>query len=415
MKTRSIIAACSLGNFLEWYDFALYGYLSTILARLFFPAQTEFAGLTNIFLVFAVGFLMRPLGSVVFGIIGDRRGRKWALILSIMLITMPTLLMGMLPTYAQIGIMAPIFMTCLRFFQGIPIGGEIGGVMCYLVETAPPAMRGFFGSWAFFGSNLGFIFSSLEIYFFEKWMPPDVLGAWGWRFSFIAGGLIGMLGWYLRWKLVETPPFQSLAHHHQILKTPLSTLLNTFRKEVFNAVCLSAFSAGGFYLLYLFSTIYFYEILKINIIQNLLINTGLLCVSLVFLPIFGKLGDRYGIKRLFILSLMGAISLPYPMFYYALHHELVLALFIQIVLILCFTLNSALLPTVLAAIFPASVRYTGVGLSYNLSNALLGGTAPLISLYLIQMTGSDIAPAFFFIFLGVVSIIPFKTVVVKLN
>lgn len=407
MKTRNIIAACSIGNFLEWYDYALYGYLTSILARIFFPTSEGYSALFNTLIVFAVGFIMRPLGSIVFGMIGDRSGRKIGLLLSILFMTLPTILMGMLPTYLQIGVSAVVFLIILRVFQGIPIGGEIGGIMCYLTEIAPPGKRGFFGSWAFFGSQVGFIISSFEIYAFEKWMPPEAFSQWGWRLSFILGGILGVFGWYLRRRLHETPAFHYIINHHQILKSPVTTTFQNYKRQLFQTFCLSSISSGAFYMAYFFSSIFLIDILQMDLPYILLMNAGLLSLSCICMPFFGKLGDRYGIKRLILVSSFGVILLPYFMYYFAIHKDLWLALVFQIVLTLFLTLNYSLLPAFLYKIFPTQIRYTGVGFAYNLSNAILGGPAPLLSLYLIKMTGSNMAPAFYLIALGLISLIPF--------
>ena len=179
MKISRIIASCTLGNFLEWYDFALYGYLSSMFVRLFFPETDKHSALLRLAVIFAIGYIMRPLGSILFGLIGDRKGRTFGLILSILCMTIPTILIGLLPTYLQIGLSATVFLSLLRMAQGIPIGGEIGGIMCYLTEIAPPGKKGFFGSWTFFGAQMGFVVSSLEIYAFESWVSPDAFEQWG--------------------------------------------------------------------------------------------------------------------------------------------------------------------------------------------------------------------------------------------
>jgi MHS family proline/betaine transporter-like MFS transporter len=407
MKTRTIIAACSIGNFLEWYDFALYGYLTSVLTRLFFPMNEASSALFNTALIFAIGFIMRPLGSIIFGLIGDREGRKIGLILSILFMVIPTILIGLLPTYAQIGITAVIFLAVLRIFQGIPIGGEIGGIMCYLTEIGPAHQRGFFGSWAFFGSQVGFVISSLEIYGFEIWMSPAAFEAWGWRLSFIIGGLLGVFGWQLRRRLHETHAFLYVNNHHHILKSPVMTTFKEYKRQLFQTFCLSSISAGGFYVIYFFSAIFLTEILHISITQTLLLNAAMLSVSCICLPLFGKLGDHFGLKRLLIISSFGVVLLPYFMFYFAILGNLLLALLFQLVLTLFLTLNYAIIPAFLSKLFPTAVRYTGVGIGYNLSNAILGGPAPLLSLYLIKLTGSNIAPAFYFILLGLVSLVPF--------
>ncbi|MBS0648484.1 MAG: MFS transporter [Verrucomicrobia bacterium] len=407
MKIRNIIAACSIGNFLEWYDYALYGYLTSILARVFFPSSEQTSALFNTLLIFAIGFIMRPIGSLIFGMIGDRAGRKISLLLSILLMTFPMILMGILPTYVQIGMTAVITLAILRIFQGIPIGGEIGGIMCYLTEIAPAGKKGFFGSWSFLGSQVGFIVSSFEIYAFEKWMHPSALAEWGWRVSFIIGGLLGVFGWYLRRRLQETPAFQSLMVHHQLLKKPVAITFKNYKKQLFLAFCLSSISSGAFYMVFFFSTTFLTDILRMNVPQTLLINTGLLSLSCICMPLFGQLGDRFGIKRLMLISSFGIILLPYFMYYFGSNSEYFLMFLFQTILTLILTINYSLLPAFLAKIFPTQTRYTGVGFAYNLSNAILGGPAPLLSLYLINSTGSKVAPAFYFILLGVISLIPF--------
>ena len=407
MKIRPIITACSIGNFLEWYDYALYGYLTSILARMFFPQDENLSALLNVAVLFAIGFLMRPLGSIIFGLIGDRKGRKIGLILSILLMIVPTMLIGLLPTYAQIGIMSVIFLTFLRLFQGIPIGGEIGGVMCYLLEVGPAKQKGFFGSWTFFGAQIGFIISSLEIYAFEIWMSPVAFETWGWRLSFIIGGLLAVFGWYLRRRLHETQPFQKMLEHHQILKNPVASTFKNYKKQFFQSFFISSVSAAGFYVLYFFSAIFLTDVLGFPVGKVLLINALILSVSSILLPIFGKLGDRFGIKRLMIIGTAGVIGLPYFMFYFANQNQLALALLTQLVLSLFITLNCALVPAFLTKLFPTEVRYTGIGISYNLSNAVFGGSAPLISLFLIKLTGSNLAPAFYIMAVGAISLIPF--------
>ena len=407
MKISKIIAACSLGNFLEWYDFALYGYLSSVFVRLFFPATDKYTAMLRLAVIFAVGFVMRPLGSILFGLIGDRKGRTIGLILSILCMTIPTMLIGLLPTYLQIGLSAAVFLAILRMAQGIPIGGEIGGIMCYLTEVAPPGRKGFFGSWTFFGAQMGFVISSLEIYALESWMTPASFEQWGWRLSFVLGGLIGIFGWYLRRRLHETAAYKLVHEHHEILKNPITTTFKNYKKQCVQAFCISAIAAGGFYAIYFFSVIFLTQVLDFPYGKMLLINAAMLTVSSFCLPFLGMLGDRFGFRRLLISSSIGIILLPYFMFYYASQGKLMPTMAIQLVLNLLVTLNYSLVPAFIAKLFPTPVRYTGIGISYNLANALMGGTAPLASLYLIKLTGSNLTPTYYFIMLGLVSLIPF--------
>lgn len=406
MKARSIITACSIGNFLEWYDYALYGYLTSVLAYVFFPEATVHSTL-NIFLIFAIGFIARPLGSIIFGWIGDRWGRREGLIYSVLFITLPTFLMGILPNYLQMGFTAVVFLTLLRIIQGIPVGGETGGIMCYLTEIAPKGKKVYFGSWSVFGSQVGFIVSSLEIYVFEKLMDRASFEAWGWRFPFILGGILGIIGWYLRSRLHETHVFEKVVKSHHILKNPVSTLFKGHKKQIYQAFFISCITSGAFYVVYFFSVVFLTDVVKMDFFHVLLINAAILALSSACLPLFGKLGDRYNIRRLFTTSSLGVIIIPYFMFYFAEKQYIAITFLIQIILTLFLTLNYALLPALISKLFPTSVRYTGVGISYNLSNAIFGGPAPFLCLFLINITGSNLAPAFYFAFLGIVSLIPF--------
>ncbi|HSX12256.1 MAG TPA: MFS transporter [Rhabdochlamydiaceae bacterium] len=357
--------------------------------------------------IFAVGFIMRPLGSILFGLIGDRKGRTIGLILSILCMTIPTMMIGLLPTYLQIGISAAVFLAILRMVQGIPIGGEIGGIMCYLTEVAPSNRKGFFGSWTFFGAQMGFVISSIEIYALESWMSPVIFEQWGWRLSFVLGGLIGIFGWYLRRRLHETTAYKLVHEHHHILKNPIANTFQNYKKQCLQTFCLSAIAAGAFYAIYFFSVIFLTEVLGYPYGKMLLINAAMLAISSFCLPFFGMMGDRFGHKRLLIASSIGVIVLPIFMFYFANQGQFMATMSIQFILNLFVTLNYALVPAFIAKLFPTAIRYTGIGISYNLANALMGGTAPLVSLYIIRAAGNNLAPAFYFILLGIVSLIPF--------
>ncbi len=375
--------------------------------RLFFPETDKHSALLRLAVIFAIGFIMRPLGSILFGLIGDRKGRTFGLILSILCMTIPTILIGLLPTYLQIGLSATVFLSLLRMAQGIPIGGEIGGIMCYLTEIAPPGKKGFYGSWTFFGAQMGFVISSIEIYALESWMSPDAFEQWGWRLSFVLGGLIGIFGWYLRRRLHETTAYKSVYEHHEILKNPAATTFKNYKKQCVQTFCISAIAAGGFYAIYFFSVIFLTEVLAFPYGKMLLINAVMITASSFCLPFFGMLGDRFGFRRLLIIGSIGIIVLPFFMFYFASKGALLETIMIQLALNLFATLNYALVPAFITKLFPTPVRYTGIGVSYNLANALMGGTAPLVSLYLIKLTGSNLTPTYYFIMVGLVSLIPF--------
>src|SRR5262245_15280717 len=207
MKTVGLRTSLAggIGNLLEWYDFAVFGYFAPFISAQFFPAADPVAGLINTFGVFAAGYLMRPLGGVLFGQIGDRLGRARALQLSIFVMAVPTTLIAFLPTHAQIGVLAPALLVVLRLAQGLSIGGEFVGSCCYLVETAPAGRPGFFGSWSVFGTVGGMLLGSAVATLMHGFLSPEQLHAWGWRLPFLAGVLVGVVGWWMRRGVQETP------------------------------------------------------------------------------------------------------------------------------------------------------------------------------------------------------------------
>lgn len=205
---RNVIFAVTFGNLLEWYEIYLYVYWSPIIAKLFFKSHVDSDDLIYTFLIFGLALLARPLGGLFFGRLGDRIGRKKAFILSLVMMTIPTIITGLLPTRAQVGVLAPIFLTCTRFLQAFPAGGELPGAFCYLYETAPLQHRRYFCSWAFFGVLSGLLIGTIECFFLELFLSEQDLIAWGWRLSFLIGGLLGFCGLLLRSRLHETPLYQ---------------------------------------------------------------------------------------------------------------------------------------------------------------------------------------------------------------
>ncbi len=388
------ISASIVGNTLEWYEFSLYLHYAPLFSALFFPAKNQTAGLLQVLLIFAVGFLSRPLGGTLFGKIGDKFGRKTALLLTIMLMALPTALIGLLPTYAVFGIAAPLLLVAIRFLQGFPTGGEFPGAMCYLVEMAKPGERGFMGSFAYLGSQLGSILSTIEFLLMSAYMDPTAYAAWGWRISFLVGGLLGLGGWYLRHKLVETPAFETIKRDHNVEGKPLHEVMRNHKDALIRGLLICVLPLSGWYLVFVFTPLYFSQALKMDFTQVLLANALFLGLCNIFLLICGKLGDRYDKRKLMQLSAVATIVLAFPFYDFAIREELAWAFVTELVLIFFLSIQFALLPTFLCALFPTPVRYTGVGLSYNICNALFGGVTPLLAFTLIEKGQALIMPAF---------------------
>src|SRR5215467_12656253 len=230
-ESRKAVIAGTIGNVLEWYDFGVYGYFATTISQLFFPGEDPTISLLKAFAVFGVGFVMRPVGSILFGIYGDRFGRRLALSAVIFLMAFSTVAIGLLPTYAQAGVLAPILLVVFRLLQGLSAGGEWGGSTSYIVEYAPEGRRGFIGSWQQVSVGSGFLLGSLSGALLNSVLSPEAFMSWGWRVPFLLGILVGALGAYLRWRLSDTPKFTDIAAHGEVSKTPLTEAVTSYRSE----------------------------------------------------------------------------------------------------------------------------------------------------------------------------------------
>jgi MFS family permease len=408
-----IVIATTIGGIIEWYELFLYVYWAPQISQIFFSSDSYFAASFNTLFVFFVGFLARPIGGLLFGHMGDRYGRKFSFVRSIILIALPSFVMGMLPSI-KMGLFAPIILGILRFFQGLPAGGELPGAMCYLAESAPKEKRSFICSFSFFGPQIGVIISMLECYFFDKYMPHDFLISWGWRISFIIGGLFGLIGFYIRRKLKETPAFVHLEKSRKVLHKPIIESILRHKKELVFGFLASFLDVIGFYMFSVFLGIYFFDVLKISVTDNLLLTTFSLVLSTITLPFLGILGDRYKIRPLLIGSAVGMLLLSYPFYLFVTHSNSVIFVTIfELLLMLLLNIQFALLPSLLAELFPTSNRYTGIGMSFNLCDSVIGGITPLAALFLTTFIGNV---ATFAILIAIASLVSLATfIIVKEN
>lgn len=404
-KLRFIIIATLLGNTLEWYDFALYGYLTPFFLTLFFPEKDPSTSLIHAFIVLAAGYIMRPLGSLSLGYFGDRFGRKKALIITVILMTIPVTLIGCLPTYAQIGLTATLLLAIFRLIQGFAGGGEYPGVMTFLVESSPMRIRGFFGSWAYFGIQLGTLIGALEFFLLDSSLPKSSLEAWGWRLPFFIGGLLGAVGLILRKKLHETPLYREAREAHQVIKTPIFEAFRKHKIEMVKSFGLSILDAIGYNTLVIFSTAYFSIILKMKLVHALAINTATVFFTMIFMPLCGWLSDIIGKKTQMVIASSLFVLLSYPLYLLYMHRTLHHALAGQAILSLLLAFYLAPLPAVASELFPTPVRYTCFAVSYNIGIAFVGGCTPLLLTYLISRTGFLLIPSLYLILAGLCALI----------
>ncbi len=403
--TRKQAIGGVVGNVLEWYDFAVFGYFAPIIAGQFFPEDDPAAALINAFGVFAAGYLMRPLGGVVFGYIGDKLGRKKALNWSVMLMVIPTVLLGFLPTHAQVGILAPILLLIMRMVQGFSVGGELIGSISYMTEIAPPSKRGYLGSYAFFGAVGGVLLGSLVATIAHAFFDASFLSAWGWRIPFVFGIFVGGFGLWMRKGMPETPHFEKIRKSGLIDKNPVKVVLKTMPWRVFHLVTFIMLNSGGFYMLFVWWPTYLNKIITPHISHALLINTIAMAVFMLLIPVFGRLSDILGRKKLMLFGMGGIIIAAYPLFLWTDHGMFASALAAQLIFTLLMSIAVGPAAAAMVEMFPTRTRFSGIALGYNIAQSIFGGTAPLVCTWMIVKTADISAPAFYLIALGIVSFI----------
>lgn len=387
---RLSILAGLFGNSLEWFDFILYAYFAPIFSILFFPSSNPYLSLLSTFGVFATGFFIRPVGGLILGRYGDNFGRRKALIASVTIMTLATLLIALLPTFSQVGIWAPIFLILLRLIQGIAVGGELTGSATYLIEHADINRRGFIGSLILSTAFMGMLVGSAATTTIGAVMTKPLLVSMGWRLAYLLGGLLGVFGIYLRFKSQETPQFLLVEKE---LPVSMRTLFMSHYKQLILGLIFTCVMAVGNYILIGYMTTYLVRFRHFSFEEAMIINFLSLLLLTILIPIFGSLSDKKGRKFVFWIGIVSLLIFAFPIFSAISNGNFYQAMFGE--LLLGFTLAplNAVIPTVIVEMFPTNLRVTGSSIAYNIGQAIFGGTAPLISLVLLQFTGSQYAPA----------------------
>src|SRR5215813_12561585 len=356
-QTRRVIAAGVIGNVLEWYDFAIYGYFASAIGRQFFPHEDAVAQLLSVFGVFALGYLMRPLGGVLVGHIGDQFGRRAALTFSVVAMAIPTFLIGLLPAYQTIGVLAPIGLTLLRVVQGLSVGGEYPSSMVFLVEHAPEGRRGLMGALAATGGAIGTLLGSAVGAAIAASMSITALDAWGWRIPFLLGLVAGIAGYFLRRQVLET----GVAEKRK--RAPIVETLHDHWRVIAAFAGLSVFSAVTFYIAFVYMVSWLQTADGIPPSRSLEINTFSMVVSLPVLIAAGWLSDRLGRKPLMLLASMGGLVGALPLFWLLNHTSELFAQLGQLGFVALMGLYGGALPTALVEAAPRTVRCTAVALT----------------------------------------------------
>ena len=391
---RKVVIAGMIGNGLEWYDYALYAYMTLIISKLFFPAGNEAAHLLATLGIFAVGFVARPFGAVLFGIIGDKLGRRTALMISIFLMAIPTGCIGLLPTYEMIGIWAPLLLTLMRILQGLSLGGAFSGCITFLVEHAPQSKRGVIGSTSVASLVIGFLLGSVIASLVKLPLTDAQYESWGWRIPFLLGIPIAFIGLYIRHKCEESPTYESAKQDGTLSKTPVRDVLTGEMKAVMQSIGIYITVTMPFYLLSAYFLTFTANTLHRSKEETLLLNGANMLILLVLSPISGHLSDKIGRRKLLMLTAFGFLCFSYPIFSLILAPEFSSIILGQLLFAVLVGFYIGPVPTLLVEIFPTRLRYTGMALAYNICAAIFGGTAPMVCQWLIAQdnpyTGGNI-------------------------
>ena len=402
---RKVVAASFIGNFVEWFDYAVYGYLAVTITAVFFPESDPATGLMLTFALFAVSFLVRPLGGFVWGHLGDKIGRREALAWSILIMSAATFCIALIPSYNTIGIWAPILLLIIRVVQGFSASGEYAGASAFLVEYAPANRRGLYAAVVPASTATGLLLGSLMAALLTGLLEPEQMQSWGWRLPFLLAAPMGLIGRYIRTKLEDSPVFTELAKEDNAVKAPVSSLFKNHWRQLIQAVGAVLLNAVGFYVILSYMPTYLSQELGLDETASYVATTVALVTYIGFIFITGMLSDRFGRKKILMCASISFVLLTIPAFMLLSTGNFLVIILVQILLGAMLTLNDGTLPSYLAEMFPTRVRYSGFAVSFNLSNALFGGTAPFVATVLIATSGSVLAPGWYLMGAAAISLV----------
>ncbi|WP_425826501.1 MFS transporter [Streptomyces fractus] len=401
---RRAMLAGGIGTLIEYYDFSVYGYLAVVIAPQFFPGDDPAASVLAALGVFATGLLVRPLGGIFFGWLGDRWGRRKALVYSVLGMGVASSITGLLPTYDQIGVAAAVLLFLTRLAQGISSGGESVGAYTYVYESAPPKRRAFLGAVTPIGSNIGFMLAAATAAAISAFTTEDQMSGWGWRLPFLLAVPLTLLCLWARLRIEDTPEFAEAAQRADIPAAPVREVLSTHRAALLQSIGLSMAQGGAIFLGLTYIGIYLSTDLGYDSTQVLWLTSGVVLVTVLMMVPAGWLSDRFGCRRILLVGLLGFLVTAYPAMVLMGRHSFALAAVAYVV----FMLSSAIVQVPAASLWPRlferRVRYTGMAIGYNVGTVLAGGTAPYIAATLVQRTGNLHSPAFFVMLVCVIGI-----------
>ncbi|OJY46802.1 MULTISPECIES: MFS transporter [unclassified Pseudonocardia] len=403
---RRAVAGAAMGNAIEWFDYAIYGYLAASIGINFFPEASPTAQRLFVFAGIAIPFILRPLGGVILGPLGDKFGRRRVLATTIVMMSVATFCVGLIPSFTVIGVFAPILLLLCRLVQGFSTGGEYGGAATFIAEYAPDRRRGFFGSFLEFGTLAGTVLGASLATAVQLGLPEESLNSWGWRIPFLIAGPLGLIGFYLRNKLEDTPAFQHAQASGDTSTAPFKDVVRSVWPQILILIGFVILLNVADYALLTYMPTYLTQVLGISDTEALLILIGVMLVMMLLIAPVGALSDRVGRKPLLLASAIGFVVLSYPAIALVgmkdpLPVTVGVAVLGLLLLLMLGTIGSAL-----PAIFPTRNRYGGFSIGYSLSTALFGGTAPLVIEALIGATGNVYVLAYYLMGAAAIAIVP---------